>query len=91
VHAQFSSCSALIPFVVSQHRQDKHALELAQGFIEWHPTSVHLRNERFELRLHNELSLTSKLQYAPVGIFLGQSSEEEKNTQMEKAMILVML
>src|SRR5205823_10740087 len=56
VHAQSFGSSTLIPFAVSQHRQDERALELPQRFLESHPASVHLRHEYLELRPHDGLS-----------------------------------
>src|SRR5947207_1443817 len=61
VYAQSLGCSALISFVVAQHREDERALELAQGFLELHSAAVHHCHNSLKFCLHNDLFLIPHL------------------------------
>ncbi len=65
MHAQFIGSPALIPFLVSQHDQNEHSLELSHGFLESHAVSIHLQYKILELRLHNGFPKTLKSECAP--------------------------
>jgi hypothetical protein len=56
MHAQFIGSPALIPFLVSQHGQNEHPLELPHGFLESRAFSIHLRYKILDLRLHSPSS-----------------------------------